>query len=153
MLNTVWSIWFFFLSPFGPFVLRSLFKKGAYYFISIHFFVLFFPQIVPLISTPDLPVVTSRPLLLVSNSKAEITSCLQKKANIPTMHLLEEGGGRSITPQRDLLCFFSCSWIHQFLFILNNGGSFRFQFFHHNRFTLVNVSCCFPDSPVTINVF
>lgn len=66
------------------FCFPSLFRKGTLLF-DFHsvFFCCFFLGLFYSISLPDLPVVTSRPPLLLLLKKAEITSCLHKKEIIP----------------------------------------------------------------------
>ena len=62
----------------------SLLRKGSLIFYFLYNILLIFPQIVLLISVPSsFPAITSSPLLFVSNSKADITSCLQKKQTFP----------------------------------------------------------------------
>lgn len=139
-----------FFVPLQPFYFAVFVQKGSllfYFHSSIHFLFLFFPQIVPFNfhSRPSCRHFQASSLGLKRKSRNHFLF-VKKMANIPTVHLLEGGRVICYASKGPGLFFFPCSWIHQFLFILNNGGSFRFQFSHHNRFTVVNVLYCFPNS-------
>lgn len=113
------------LSFYLVFFQTSLFRKGALYLIFfLYSFCCFFLRLFLIFPSPEL-FLPSLPVLFIV-SKADLTSCLQKRHILlqqMCFFCVKGTGSEAIRSElmlkRDLLGLLYGSWIHYFLFMLN----------------------------------